>query len=133
MTPPEKNQLELTIPEESLPQLFETSEKKHFLDHFIILARHKAFILYFTAAVAALTVGFTVAFMDTYYQATLKMLPPQQNQSFASTMLDQLVGLAPLLGAAGGKDLLKNPNDLYIAMLRSRRVADDLVKNFDLM
>jgi uncharacterized protein involved in exopolysaccharide biosynthesis len=48
-------------------------------------------------------------------------------------MLEQAGSLAPLLGAMGGKDLLKNPNDLYIAMLRSRTVADRLIDRFSLM
>lgn len=133
MTPQEKNQLELSVAEEaSLPQLFEGAEKRHILDYFIVLARRKRFVLYFTLAVAVITVGLSLL-MTTFYQATVRIMPPQQGQSFASAMLEQLGGLAPLLGAAGGKDLLKNPNDLYIAMLRSRTVADDLIDRFSLM
>lgn len=134
MTPQEKSQLELSVSEESaLPRLFEAAQRNHFLDHFIVLARHKFFILSFTSAVAVLSVGISL-FMSNYYQATAKLLPPQQGSSFASAMLDQLGGLAPLVGAAaGGKDLLKNPNDLYIAMLRSRTVADRIIDRFSLM
>src|SRR5262249_46657767 len=39
-----------------------------------------------------------------------------------------------LIGAASGKDLgLRNPNDMYVAMLRSRTVADQLIDRFSLM
>jgi tyrosine-protein kinase Etk/Wzc len=134
MTPQEKHQLELPVPEESsLPQLFETPEKRHLLDHFIVLAKRKSFILYFTGAAAVLIVAYSLT-MPTFYQATVKLLPPQQGQSFASAMLEQAGSLAPLLGAMGGSSsLLKNPNDLYITMLRSRTVTDDLVNRFSLM
>jgi tyrosine-protein kinase Etk/Wzc len=133
MTPHQKSQLEIAVPEETaLPQLFETSEKKHFLDHFIVLAKRKRFIFYFTGAVAVLIVAYSLT-MPTFYQATAKLLPPQQGQSFATTMLEQAGSLAPLLGAMGGGSLLKNPNDLYIAMLRSRSVGDDLIDKFSLM
>ena len=44
-------------------------------------------------------------------------------------MLGQLGGLA---GAAGGIPGLKNPNDLYVAMLQSRTIADKLIAYFDL-
>ena len=45
------------------------------------------------------------------YTATTKILPPQQAQSGAASMLAQLGGLA---GAAGGLAGIKNPSDLYI-------------------
>lgn len=44
-------------------------------------------------------------------------------------MLGQLGGLA---GAAGSISGLKNPNDLYVAMLNSRTIADNLISHFDL-
>jgi tyrosine-protein kinase Etk/Wzc len=132
MTPQEKTQLDLSVADEaSLPRLFEGTEKRHFLDHFIILARRKSFILLFTLAVAVLTALISLL-MSTYYQATVKMLPPQQGSSL-SGLAGQLGDLAPLLGAAGGKDLLKNPGDLYVAMLRSRTLADRLIDSFSLM
>jgi uncharacterized protein involved in exopolysaccharide biosynthesis len=49
-------------------------------------------------------------------------------------MLSQLGGLAPLLGMTSGRDFgMRNPNDLYISMLRSRTVEDGLVDRFNLM
>lgn len=133
MTPQEKNQLELPVADETpLSQLLETSEETYLLDHFIVLARRKSFIFRFVSIGALLTVGFSLL-LNTYYQATTKIMPPQQGQSFASAMLDQIGGLAPLLGTVGGKDLLKNPNDLYVAMLKSQTVADHLVDRFSLM
>ena len=35
--------------------------------------------------------------------------------------------------AGGGSSLLKNPNDMYVAMLKSRTVEDAMVQHFGLM
>ena len=70
------------------------------------------------------------------YTATTKIMPPQQTQSTASMlMMSQLTaagggGLAALAGAGLG---LKNPDDIYIGMLKSRPVADAIIEKFDLM
>src|SRR5215472_2670424 len=43
-------------------------------------------------------------------------------------------GLGSLLGTGVGRDIgLRNPNDIYVGMLRSRTVADDLINQFNLI
>src|SRR5205807_9563955 len=64
------------------------------------------------------------------YEATTRIMPPQQSQSIATAMLTQLGPLAALAGKDVG---LHTASDLYIALLKSRTVADDLIKNFSLM
>jgi uncharacterized protein involved in exopolysaccharide biosynthesis len=54
---------------------------------------------------AALGISFTV---PPTFTATVKFLPPQQQQSAAASMLASLGGLGGLAGAAAG---LKNPAD----------------------
>jgi len=133
MTPQEKNQLEISVAEEAgLPQLFEGTDNKHFLDHLIVLARHKYHIVYFTSAAAVLAVVVSLL-LPKYYTSTTKIMPPQQGQSIASAMMGELGSIGGLLGAVGGKDLLKNPSDLYVAMLKSTAIEDRLVTRFDLM
>src|SRR6266849_1072391 len=134
MAQQEKKELELPISEEShLPQLFEDGDKKHFLEPLIILAKHKFFILYFVAGAAILGIIFSLL-LPKYYTANAKIMPPQQSQSIASAMMGQLGQLAPLLGAAAGKDMgIRNPNDMYVTMLRSRTVADNMIDRFSLM
>jgi uncharacterized protein involved in exopolysaccharide biosynthesis len=63
------------------------------------------------------------------YTAATKVLPPQQTQS-TSAVLAQLGSLASLAG--GAVSGVKNPNDLYVGMLKSRTVADNLIQRFDL-
>ncbi|PTU66779.1 hypothetical protein DB032_18535 [Chromobacterium sp. Panama] len=63
------------------------------------------------------------------YTSTAKILPPQQQNSSMNMLLGQLGGLA---GAAGGIAGLKNPGELYIGLLQSRTVADNLIQQFKL-
>jgi tyrosine-protein kinase Etk/Wzc len=136
MTPQDKKELDLPVAEEvparlDLPSVFEQRDQGGFLDPLIILAKHKRFILYLIGAVIVLSVAGSLA-MTTYYTAEVKILPPQQGTSFASAMLDQLGALAPLIGASGGLGL-KNPSDIYVDMLKSNTVADNLIDRFQLM
>ena len=98
------------------------------LDLLIVLAKHKKLILGLPFAAAVLAAGISLL-MSNIYTATARILPPQQQQSTAAAMLGQLGALA---GAAGGSLGIKNPNDLYVGMLKSRTVADNLISQFKL-
>jgi tyrosine-protein kinase Etk/Wzc len=68
------------------------------------------------------------------YTAETTLMPPQQAQSSATMMMNQLVGSgAGSLAAMAGTGLgLKNPNDLYVGLLQSRLVADAIIQRFGL-
>jgi uncharacterized protein involved in exopolysaccharide biosynthesis len=104
-------------------------DKISFLDLLIVLAKHKVLVLGLPAAVAVISAGVSLL-LPNYYTGTTKILPPQQTQS-TSAVLAQLGSLAGLTGGAVASGL-KNPNDLYIGMLKSRTVADNLIQRFDL-
>jgi uncharacterized protein involved in exopolysaccharide biosynthesis len=93
------------------------------------LAKHKRLLVALPAAAAAASTAICLLFPDVY-TGTTKILPPQQTQS-TSALLAQLGSLA---GVAGGSAIsgLKNPNDLYVGMLKSRTVADSLIARFEL-
>src|SRR5882724_791334 len=131
MAQKEKQELEMPV-SEGAPQLFEDGDKRHFLEPFIILAKHKFFIVCFVAGAAVLSLVVSLL-LPVYYTANAKILPPQQSQSMASAMMSQLGQLGPLIGAAAGKDMIRNPNDTYVAMLRSRTVGDSMVDRFSLL
>jgi tyrosine-protein kinase Etk/Wzc len=99
------------------------------LDTLIVLAKHKKLIIGFPFAFSVLVAGI-VLLVPNVYTATTKILPPQQGQSGATAILAQFAGLA---GLVGGGSSLKNPNDVYVSMLKSRTVEDNLVQRFDLM
>lgn len=98
------------------------------VDILIVLAKRKKSIMGITFAAAVLSAGVSMVLPEVF-QATTKLLPPQQSQSGAAALLSQLGGVT---GAAAGAAGLKNPNDLYVGMLKSRTVADRLVAQFKL-
>jgi len=100
------------------------------LDLLIMLAKHKLFILGLPLLVAVLAAGYSLT-LPNIYVANTRILPPQ-GQTPVSSMLSQLGGVAALAGGIPGLNL-KNPNDVYVAMLRSRSVADKLNERFGLM
>jgi tyrosine-protein kinase Etk/Wzc len=98
------------------------------LDLLLFIARRKrAFLgIPLGAAVAAAVISLL---MPNYYAGVTKILPPQQNQSSAAMALAQL---GPAAGVGAASLALKNPNDLYVGMLKSRTVADHLIERFGL-
>src|SRR5206468_5605854 len=92
------------------------------LDLLIVLAKHKRIVLGvpFVAAVVAAIISLL---MPNVYTGTTRILPPQQSASAATAVLNQLGGvLGGLGGATGGTFGVRNPNDLYVGMLKSRTV-----------
>jgi uncharacterized protein involved in exopolysaccharide biosynthesis len=94
----------------------------------VALAKHKRLVfgLPVLAGVLAMALGFA---LPSVYKADTKILPPQPAQSGAAALLSQLGGVAGVAASAAG---IKSPNDLYIGMLKSRTVADNLIKRFEL-
>src|SRR5438445_10844121 len=101
----------------------------HVLDLLIILSRRQQIIQRMTLAAAVLA-AIVSLLLPNRYTATANILPPQQSPSLAASLIGQLGAL----GAMAQKDLgLKNPNDLYVGMLRSRTTEDALIRRFDLL
>lgn len=120
-----------TTSHSSAPNQFESAgaeEGISLLDLAIVVAKHKRLVLALPLVAAVLAI-IASGLMTPIYTATTKILPPQQSQSTASALLAQLGGIAGLAGGTGG---FKNPNDIYVGMLKSRTVADALVQRFDL-
>lgn len=99
------------------------------LDLVIVLVKRKRLVLGLPIAVAVVSIAVALQ-MPNIYTGTTKVMPPQQGQSSAAAMLSQLGGLAGFAGGAAG---IKSPSDMYIGMLKSRTVADNMVQRFDLM
>jgi tyrosine-protein kinase Etk/Wzc len=102
------------------------------LDLLIILSERKRIILRTAAAFVLIAIVGSLL-LPNQYTATVLLLPPQQNSSLGSALTSQLSALSGLAGLAGGGGLLKNPNDMYVSMLRSRTVEDGMVQQFGLM
>jgi tyrosine-protein kinase Etk/Wzc len=98
------------------------------LDIAIVLAKYKKLILGLPFLAAAIATGITFL-MPNWYTAAAKLLPPQQSQSNAVAILGQLGALSGGASTALG---IKNPSDIFVAMLKSRTVADAIIERFKL-
>ncbi len=102
------------------------------LDLLIVLVKHKRFVLGVPLVAAIAAVAYSLL-LPNIYSGTTRILPPQQSASAASALLNQLGGaFGGLAGAAGGALGVRSPNDLYVGMLKSRTIADNLIARFDL-
>src|SRR5258708_1778874 len=102
------------------------------LDLLIVLAKHKRIVIGvpFVVGIAAVIISLL---LPNIYTGTTRILPPQQSASAATALLSQLGGaVGGLAGAAGGALGIRNLNDLYVGMLKSRTVADNLISRFEL-
>jgi uncharacterized protein involved in exopolysaccharide biosynthesis len=100
------------------------------LDVLLILARRKWLILAW--ALAGLIIATIAIFRaPTLYKAEGTIMPPQQEQSSAA-LLSQL-GALTAFANVGSNLGLKNPADLYIAILQTNLVAEGMVDRFHLM
>lgn len=93
------------------------------LNLLIVLLKHKWLLIVLPLA-AGVLVGLATLLIPNSYQATTRLLPPQQSQSGTSALLAQLGSAAGLAAGAAG---IKNPGDVYIGILRSRTVADNII------
>jgi uncharacterized protein involved in exopolysaccharide biosynthesis len=96
------------------------------------LARHARLIVGLPLVVALLSAAASFNLPDVY-QATARLVPPQQSQAGVAAMMSQLAGADGLTAAlAAGMGGVKNQTELYIGILKSRTVADRLIDQFDL-
>ncbi len=98
------------------------------LDLLISLGEGKWMIAGLTSLCALLGVAVALLLPPMFTGKTV-LMPPQQQQSAAASALASLGGLAGLAGLATG---IKSPDDTYVALLKSDRLTDVLIKAFDL-
>jgi tyrosine-protein kinase Etk/Wzc len=102
------------------------------LDLLIILVERRRVIAIVTAASAALAIVVSLL-LPKSYTATAVLLPPQQSSSLAGALTSQLGGLGSMAALAGSSFGIRNPNDMYVAMLHSETVEDAMIDQFGLM
>lgn len=111
------------VPEQTGPSL---------LDVLALVIERRRFIGWVTSA--SIVLGACVALiLPNRYTATVTLLPPQQNSSISAAVASQLGSLGGVAALAGGSLGLKNSNDLYVAMFRSRTVEDAMIERFALL
>ena len=98
------------------------------LDLARVLANRKRLLLGMPLAAACVTAGVTFL-LPNIYESTARILLPQHSQSTAAAVLGQFAGVS---GLGAGVLGVKNPNEMYVGMLKSRSVADQLISRFSL-
>jgi uncharacterized protein involved in exopolysaccharide biosynthesis len=114
-------------------ELFRSPEENEatFLDLIVALVKHRVNIL--KAVAVGTLIATVVAFLlPVKYEATAKLLPPTPSQNNASALLGQLAGVSGAASLMSGALNIKNPSDVYVAMLKSRTIQDRLIDTFDL-
>jgi uncharacterized protein involved in exopolysaccharide biosynthesis len=106
------------------------NEEISLLDLLLVVVENLRLLVLGPLAVGLAALGISFMIPPTYTAKT-QFLPPQQQQSSASALVQALgVGAIGGLGAGLG---IKNPADQYIAFLKSQGIQDAMVDRFDLL
>lgn len=119
-------------------ELISSASTESGLETTLLLWRERRFLL--RVAIWGLALSTIIAFLiPNRYTATLTLMPPDQQSGMGAAMLAALAGRAGGGSSMGGLPALagdilgiKNSGDLFIGVLHSRTVQDDLVRKFDL-
>jgi uncharacterized protein involved in exopolysaccharide biosynthesis len=108
------------------------TDEINLIDYIIVLAKRKKLILRITLGAAILTTIISLI-MPLIYRGETRILPPQESgSSLAMQMISQVAGGAAS-GFAGSALGIRNPNEMYVEMLRSRFIFDRIIDRFKLM
>jgi tyrosine-protein kinase Etk/Wzc len=103
-----------------------------FLDFLIIITQRKKLVGIVTAICAGIALILAFA-LPKEYTATVIILPPQGNSSMSSMLASQLSGMnGAVSGMASSMLGMKNVNDMYVSMLKSRSVEDAVIQRYGL-
>ena len=114
---------------------YRTDTEISLLDHLILMLENKRFIALFVLG-AALVATIVAFILPVRYEGTVVVLPPAQNSSLGSSLLGQLGNmgaLGSLASLASGGLNIKNPSDMYVALITSRTVEDAMIERFNLL
>jgi len=106
------------------------------IDLAVVLSKNRRTIL--KATVLGLVVAAVIAFiLPAKYSAKGEILPPSGNGNIASMLMGSMTSTGGAMGGAASSMLsgalnIKNPSDLYVAMLKSRTIADVIITKFNM-
>ena len=105
-------------------------EEISLLDLLLVVVENLRLLVLGPLAVGLAALGISSMIPPTYTAKT-QFLPPQQQQSSASALV-QALGVGAIGGLSAGLSI-KNPADQYIAFLKSQSIQDAMVDRFDLL
>jgi capsule polysaccharide export protein KpsE/RkpR len=90
-------------------------------------------ILFRWAAIGLVASAIMAFLIPARYSSTTRLMPPDQSSQGMASMLAALGKVTGDMSGVGGQLLgMKTTGDLFVGVLRSRTVADDLINKFDL-
>lgn len=98
------------------------------LDLATTLGEEKKLLFGIPVVFTTLAIGYALLATPIFTAKTI-ILPPQQQQSGAASMLASMGALAGFAGAAAG---IKSPDEQYVAFFKSQSLQNDLIKRFQL-
>lgn len=116
----------------SLPEPTTQEREISLLDVLVLVAERKWTVLR-VAGVCTLLATIIVFLLPKEYTAKVLLLPPQHSNSIATELASEMGNLGSLAQLAAPGLGIKNPNDMYVALLKSRTVEDAMVKDYGLM
>jgi tyrosine-protein kinase Etk/Wzc len=123
----------LSQPESSTDLIFvPPAEEISLMTLLVLIVKSRWFIAKITLGLALVAAIISVL-LPFRYTASTSILPPQQGSSTGAALMAQLGNLGSVASLAGGLGALKNPNDLQVALLKSRTIEDAMVDRFGLM
>jgi tyrosine-protein kinase Etk/Wzc len=122
MTPPQNPDAQASAAEDD-------ESSVSLIDMLLVLLEHKVLLTVVPLTLGVLVLGLSFLIRPVF-TANAQMMPPQQQQGGAvAALLGAAGGMAGALGSVAG---LKNPNDQWIALLKSRPIADGIISEFKL-
>lgn len=103
-------------------------DEVNLLEFLLIIVKYKKIIFLTCFITFMVTCGITLL-MPNIYTSTARILPSQDNQSNFSSMFGGMSSLAALAGISVGG----GSGELYVGMLNSRSIADEIINKFNLM
>jgi tyrosine-protein kinase Etk/Wzc len=114
------------------PILTPPAEEISLMNLFIVIGQHRWLIAKITLAMTVVA-AIVSLLLPIRYTATTSVLPPQQGSSSGAALMAQLGNLGSVASLGGALGGLKNPNDLQVALLKSRTIEDAMVDRFRLL
>jgi tyrosine-protein kinase Etk/Wzc len=122
------SQFEAAIAEPNAERSDERSFVRMLIEVMTGLALRKRFIV--TVTGVSTLIGVIVSYaLPVQYKAITTVMPPKQTQSTTAFLNSQMGGSMAEMAGGG---LLKDPNAIYLGLLKSRPVADALINTFGL-
>lgn len=122
------------LPEELLlpPISFLEQEELTFLDFLLMVTNRKKLVAVATAICTGIALILAFA-LPLEYTATVIILPPQGNASMSTMLASQLAGVGSTVSGMAGSMLgMKNINDMFVSMMKSRSVEDAVIQRYGL-